>query len=82
MNKKYLIACLLDARADYVKGRESVQEYPQELRDALTEHFDDHIEAVDNAVFVINHLSWIVAAAAVSLLCTVANMMFILNFIR
>ena len=58
MNKKYLIACLLDARADYVKGREAVQEYPQKMRDALTEHFDDHIEAVDNAVFVINHLSW------------------------
>lgn len=82
MNKKYLIACLLDARAAYEQGRQQVQEYPQEMRDALTEHYDDHIEAVDNAVFVLNHLSWAVAAAAVSLVCSAVNMMFILNLIR
>ena len=82
MNKKYLIACLLDARTAYEKSRAEAQEYPGEMRDRLNEYFDDHIEAVDNAVFILNHIAWISAAAAVSLVCTVVNMMFILNFIR
>ena len=81
MNKKRLVACLLNARTNYEKSRAGAQEYPAEMRDKLTNYYDDHIEAIDNALFVINHISWISAAAAVSLLCTVVNLMFIFNFI-
>ena len=81
MDKKYLIACLLDARKAYEKSSTDAQEYSEDIKDGLIEYCDDHIEAIDNAVFVLNNLSWIAAAATVSLVCMLACLLAVCKFI-